>query len=406
VDGQPPERETPHPSQLGGEKGNGAEVSTGHTVGVSGVDSTVSIREFRARRYSTQRAIALICRADAKRLGVTFPGDRYRVIDCMWCRIGEVSVQQSMEHNRAHYKGLQTCGSVWLCPVCASKIEERRRGEIVRVFDWAKGEMLDSSLITNTFSHGQGDDLHELFKRQSEALKTYRSSRAYVRQMKLIGYVAMVRSLEITHGQNGFHPHTHEVQFHREKLTPTDAQELREVLVGAWLPACKKAGLFKSDDDEFAFYRRAIDVRAHFTSGEYLAKQDDSKSWTPAHELAKSSSKLGRRSGVHPFQLATRGNPGDADLFIEYAKATKGKRKLLFSPGLKAKAGLQDVSDEEIAAADVEAARLVANLSPRVWNFIKQTDRRHNTRASLLDAAESNGSDGISQLLQDLGFQQ
>jgi hypothetical protein len=85
-------------------------------------------------------------------------------------------------------------------------------------------------------------------------------------------------------------------------------------------------------------------------------------------------------------------------------KATKGKRKLLFSPGLKAKAGLQDVSDQEIAAADVEAARLIANLSPRVWNFIKQTDRRHNTRAALLDAAECNGSDGISELLHHLGF--
>jgi hypothetical protein len=29
--------------------------------------------------------------------------------------------------------------------------------------------------------------------------------------MKRIGYVAMVRSLEITHGQNGFHPHMYEV---------------------------------------------------------------------------------------------------------------------------------------------------------------------------------------------------
>jgi hypothetical protein len=404
LDGQPPKRETPHPSELGGEKGNGADISTGHTDGVSGVDSTVSIREYRARRFTTQRAIALICRAEAKVQGVKFPGDMYRVVDCMWCRIGDVSVMRSTEHNRAHYKGLQTCGSIWLCPICASKIEERRRGEIVQVFDWAKGENLDSSLITNTFSHGQGDDLHDLFKRQARALKTYRTSRAYVREMARIGYVAMVRSLEITHGKNGFHPHTHEVQFHREKLTPSDAQQLREVLVQAWLPACKKAGLFKSEDDEFSFYRRAIDVRANFTSGDYLAKQDDSKSWTPAHELAKSSSKLGRRSGAHPFVLATRGNPGDSELFLEYVKATKGKRKLLFSPGLKAKAGLQDVSDQEIAAADVEAARLIANLSPRVWNFIKQTDRRHNTRAALLDAAECNGSDGISELLHDLGF--
>ena len=26
--------------------------------------------------------------------------------------------------------GLQTCGSVWVCPVCGAKVVERRRGEI------------------------------------------------------------------------------------------------------------------------------------------------------------------------------------------------------------------------------------------------------------------------------------
>jgi hypothetical protein len=406
VDGQPPERETPHPSELGGEKGNGAGILTGHTDGVSGADSTASIGEFRARRFTTQRAIALICRADAKAQGVNFPGDRYRVVDCMWCRIGDVSVMQSTEHNRAHYKGLQTCGSIWLCPICASKIEERRRGEIVQVFDWAKRENLDSTMLTNTFSHGQGDDLHDLFKRQAAALKSYRTSRLYVREMARIGYVAMVRCLEITHGFNGFHPHTHEVDFHRERLNENDVHCLRNALTEVWLKACTKHGLFKLDDDEMAFRRRAIDVRPHFTAGDYLAKQDDSKTWTPAHEIAKSSSKVGRRSGVHPFQLATRGNPGDPELFIEYARATKGKRKLMFSRGLKAKAGLQDMSDEEIAAAEIEAARRVANLPVRVWNFIKETDRQHGTRAAVLDAAERDGIDGISQLLQDLGFQQ
>jgi hypothetical protein len=288
--------------------------------------------------------------------------------------------------------------------VCASKIEERRRGEIVRVFDWAKGEKLDSSLITNTFSHGQGDDLHDLFNRQSAALASYRQSRSYRSEMKRIGYVAMVRSLEITHGQNGFHPHTHEVQFHRERLSKSDAQSLRDTLVQPWRQACEKHGLFNEGDDPVSFYLRAIDVRPNFTSGDYLAKQDDAKAWTPAHEIAKSSSKLGRRSGVHPFQLATRGKPGDAALFIEYATATKGKRKLMFSPGLKAKAGLQDMSDEEIAAAELEAALIVAKLPVRVWNFIKETDRQHNTRAAILDAAERNGIDGVAQLLQDLGF--
>src|SRR5690606_15631662 len=120
--------------------------------------------------------------------------------------------------------------------------------------------------------------------------------------------------------------HTHEVQFHRETLSDDDASSLRITLVEAWQKACERVGLFSSGDDETAFRLRALDIRPNFTCGDYLAKQDDQRAWTPAHELAKASSKQGRRSGVHPFQLATRGNPGDDALFIEYAKATKGKR--------------------------------------------------------------------------------
>jgi hypothetical protein len=188
-------------------------------------------------------------------------------------------------------------------------------------------------------------------------------------------------------------------------LGEDDARWLRHKLVEAWRAACEKTGLFKPGDDELAFYRRAFDLRPHFIAGDYLAKQDDSKAWTPAHEIAKSSSKLGRRAGVHPFQLATRGHPGDPALFIEYARATKGKRKLMFSPGLKAKAGLHDVSDEQIAAQEIDSAVHLANLPPVVWDFVKATDRQHNTRAALLDAAERDGKTGMAQLLQDLGFQ-
>ncbi len=83
-----------------------------------------------------------------------------------------------------------------------------------------------------------------------------------------------------------------------------DARWLRHKLVEVWRVACEKTGLFKPGDDELAFYRRAFDLRPHFTAGDYLAKQDDSKAWTPAHEIAKSSSKLGRCVGVHSFQFA------------------------------------------------------------------------------------------------------
>jgi len=384
----------------------GSKESTGgHHVAA---DDTAGPSVYRAKRMAAQRAVARILRADAvKHHPDRWPGDVYRVIHCLWCRSAQVEVVRSVEHNRAHYKGLQTCGSVWHCPCCAAKIEERRRDEISRVFEWAEAQHLDSSLHTNTFPHGIGDGLAPLLKKQAEALRLFRDHRTYRAKMKEVGYVGMVRALELMHGQNGWHPHTHELKFHRESLSQDDWKRVRHDLVEVWRVCCERVGLIEHLDDStmasLAFYQRSLDIRAHFSAGEYLNKTDDSKNWTPAHELAKASTKEGRRSGVHPFQLAVRGNPRDPELFVEYARAMKGRRKLLFSPGLKKLAGVAEMSDEEIAARDDDAAQLVANVT-RVWDFIKATDRQHNTRARVLEVAEANGKDGIAQLLHHLGF--
>src|SRR5438552_1083589 len=41
-----------------------------------------------------------------------------------------VDVFYSPQHQSAHYGGLMVCGSVWVCPLCAAKISERRRAEL------------------------------------------------------------------------------------------------------------------------------------------------------------------------------------------------------------------------------------------------------------------------------------
>src|SRR5665811_2290520 len=55
-----------------------------------------------------------------------------RTNNCLRVRQGgqQIQVLKSTEHKTASYSGLQTCGSVWRCPVCAAKIAERRRVEI------------------------------------------------------------------------------------------------------------------------------------------------------------------------------------------------------------------------------------------------------------------------------------
>ncbi|HEI9846931.1 TPA: hypothetical protein SLN72_003958, partial [Morganella morganii] len=51
---------------------------------------------------------------------------------CRW-RVPKQALQvhRSTEHGKAFFSGLQVCASVWACPVCAAKISERRRAELV-----------------------------------------------------------------------------------------------------------------------------------------------------------------------------------------------------------------------------------------------------------------------------------
>ena len=60
------------------------------------------------------------------------PGDVYRTADCRYVNHSAIGVNISPVHKAAHYSGLVTCGSIWPCPVCASRIQERRRPEVQR----------------------------------------------------------------------------------------------------------------------------------------------------------------------------------------------------------------------------------------------------------------------------------
>lgn len=398
----PPERETPLPHVLGGQEGNGAEVSQ-DTTGAHDDDTR---RASRRESFRVQGAIREILRADAlKHYPNKFPGNVWRVVNCHWCRAGMVEVVRSLEFGTAHYKGLQTCGSVWLCPRCACKVQERRRSEMAVIFMAHQADGKDAVMVSYTFPHRIDEPLHDLRRKQAKALRILRNSRDYKKLLVEIGYVGLVRTLEVTRGPNGWHPHTHEALLIDPALVPVNHREhlatwLQVRLSEMWLKACKKVGLFKPERDrEEDFLMRAVHVLDN-ASFEYLAKQDDIRNWGLSHEMAKQASKQGRRSGVHPFRLAVRGQPGDDVLFIEYARAMKGARQIYFSPGLRERFGLEEKTDEQIIEEETDNTEKIAGLPPQVWRFVL----KKRVRAEVLDAAEAGGKDGIARLLFDLGF--
>ena len=148
----------------------------------------------------------------------------------------------------------------------------------------------------------------------------------------------------------------------------------------------KKAGLVDICDDALveAFMEHGVDVKQDVDCGDYLAKQDDSRKWGFAEELAKSTSKAGRAKGVHPHHFLVRRAEGDRDRYVEYVQAMKGRRQIFWSHGLKEKVGVVDATDEELATDAREAADVLGMLNADDWGVVRGND----ARAELLDVVE------------------
>lgn len=358
------------------------------------------IRGLRAQRYELQATARKVLSEAGRAAGLEFGHDFHRTAKCAHVTRGAgVGVHLATEQKSAFYSGLVTCGSVWSCPVCAAKVQERRREEIAAAIDWAYTSRLQPVMVTLTFPHRSWHSLRELLDRQADALQKLRNGAPWGRVKAWAGYRGLIRALELTHGVNGWHPHTHEIWLVRAGL---DAQELRDKVLARWQSVCVRAGLLDPNDQAQieAFKAHAVDVKGNCSASDYLAKQDDSRHWGADRELAKASTKAGKAKGVHPFGfLATaRTDRAAARLFVDYSLAMRGKRQLFWSPGLKDLIGLREISDEQLAEEQREAADELGRLDAEDWDTVRQS----GARAAVLDAAEGGGWPAVQALIEAL----
>lgn len=301
----------------------------------------------------------------------------------------KVKVLKHLDTGKAHFSGLQTCGSVWSCPSCSSKISERRRLEISQAVDkWINsgGEIL---LVTLTFPHQRGDNLKDLLKKQADASKKFKGRSAYSKHLRsFYGIKGTIRSLETTYSNaNGWHPHIHELWFVDRGFSIV---QLRNYVYDAWSQACVDSDL------ERPSIANGVDIRSGDFATNYVAK------WGLDYELAKAHVKKGKRkASKSPFELLDEyeaGNQYAGALFKEYAHAFKGKRQLFWSRGLKAFFDIESKTDKQILEEQVEAAKEVITIHYSDWlNVVK-----HKAQAYVLALAELRTKHQIYDFLHKL----
>lgn len=358
------------------------------------------IRQNRAVRYELLASARSLFIDEGHREGLTHPHNWHRTAKCRHVNIGQIGVHKSTEHKTAFYSGLMTCGSVWSCPVCTATIQERRRKEICDAVAWAYDGGRQTAMVTLTFPHYRQNKLDDLIKKQADALARFRRGNVWSLFKKRSGWAGLIRALELTYGANGWHPHTHELWFVDGNFKVEDEKQF---IVERWLNCCIKAGLVDASDELqiAAFKLYGVDIKDRCDSSDYLAKNDDAQHWGVDRELAKASTKQGRAVGLHPFGLLALARDGDkvaGARFVEYAKVMRGKRQLFWSHGLKELVGVDDLTDEEIAAKQDDKADLLGLITPLQWSWV----RKAGLRAEVLDAAELSGWIGVEAIINCL----
>lgn len=313
----------------------------------------------------------------------------YRIGICLRHQVqqyGEVDIYRHRETLKAFFGGLMVCGSVWVCPVCSSKISERRKTELRTAFDSHRQSGGHLSMLTLTFSHTRFDRLADLVERLGQAMQKFRRGWAFDQLRQRIGLIGSVRAFEITHGSNGWHPHIHLVQFHSTEIEPHERDELEAEYYRLWDAACRKVGLTTSEE-------HGLKLDDATEAATYIGKYGDlmETRWQIEAEMSKSNIKKGRKESVTPFDML-RLVLEDGDLhyeerYKEYASAMKGKTQLYWSRGLKQRFEITDRTDEQVAQAKEEPADLLGQLCWQEWrNVIK-----HDKRVEVLKVVEQHG---------------
>lgn len=371
-------------------------VSVGHS------DPEVLRRQRRSERWAMRDGLrAVTTRDDVRGCGIVPVANGVRLM-----------VADRHTGGSAGYGGVATCGNVWLCPVCSAKIASRRRDEVQAVVDAALERGCYVSMLTLTMRHNAGQKLGHLWDSLQDAWAHVASGRRWQTFREQMGWIGFIRAVEVTHGKHGWHVHTHILcitekdptstpyvwqrkQGRAKRPYPAEVQMPRTFIAERWEAGLAKNGVEVVADKGGVDWEVARDAAR---VGTYVAKMGVSERSSAAisAETTLGGFKKARGENRTPFQILAdiieTGDADDAALWRTFEKASRGRRALVWSRGLREWAGLgAEKTDEEIAAEE-EGGSTVAVMSNREWLSVRRAEGGSGA-IRLLEVAESGGAE-------------
>ena len=321
----------------------------------------------RSKRYRTRAQL---------RTFTTLP----RITHCGYSVIyGASGVSLKIAEGVAHFSQLQTCGSVWACPVCGPKIRQRRAAEINDALQAFVSEGLGVLMLTLTCRHHAGQRLVNLLKSQEAAWRRFMQSKPYRRVVR-DHQLGFIQQRETTYGdKNGWHPHRHLAVVLDRPMDLDEIEALRAALWPAWLSALKAEGLSAEEtwiSPSGDIKHPGLDLRAGDPDGlaDYMLKVAGEEG-DLAMEMMRGDLKRGRLGRRTPEQILEDfldgGEVADRALWLEYEAATKGRKMTTWSHGLRERAKVEEeMTDEEVVALEVGGVTL-ATVTRGAWPLVR-----------------------------------
>lgn len=205
--------------------------------------------------------------------------------------------------------------------MCAAALYARRASDVTQAMRlWeSASEHHRSYLMTLTLKHHKNQNLKPLRQGLANAWRRMNAGANALR--RLWGVAHTVRSVEVTHGGNGWHPHVHVLLLTNAPL-PDDFE--LDMLQKWQMAVSLELGLDAVPNAEHAVQ---IDQRS---DGTYIAKL--------GLEVAGIHSKECKNGNRTPWQIARDAISGDeasSELWAHYCRAMKGARQLTWSKGTR-----------------------------------------------------------------------
>jgi hypothetical protein len=293
-----------------------------------------------------------------------------------------LEINQDENNSEARISSVQTCGCVWTCPVCVSRIMVEK-GEMVRkALAWADSSGLIPVMVTLTASHNAHTELAYSRDSFKSAYRLFTNRRKWKNFKKLFGVQHHIANVEVTHGVNGWHYHKHMLLF-LEKSVLSQAnpyEKIQEMLSKDWLDCLYKNDLSGLDGI-------ALKVSTHANIGEhYLSKMGLS---TVAGDLAYEITGQANKESRSVFDLLRHSYYGDelsSALYLQFAREMTGENFITCSHGLP---DLLDAFEMPVQESKVRNAQDTFEefmvIPSRYWYVVKKAKIYHE----VMDVAAS-----------------